>query len=172
MFFPRKRDASLLADKQISKIENERLSLHTQYRQYNEEQDMIQGYIARHASLRPKTNILTVLYIVLLYFALCGSVTLLITVCARNAAEKSCLLIPLIWIVPVLISIRFFLIKLVECYQHYAKESTRRKCLCKPTCSEYTIAVLKKYPLIIALRKIGKRLFGTCKGGVYKIDPP
>lgn len=69
-------------------------------------------------------------------------------------------------------SLRFIGIKTVECYQHYAKEITRRKCLCVPSCSEYAILCLKKYELIHALLKIRKRLFVTCKGFEYKIDNP
>lgn len=63
-------------------------------------------------------------------------------------------------------------IKIVECYQHYASEKTRRRCKCVPSCSEYAILCLKKYPLICALKKIRKRLFVTCKGFDYIIDHP
>jgi len=63
-------------------------------------------------------------------------------------------------------------IKIVECYQHYASEATRRKCKCVPSCSEYAILCLKKYELIYALLKILKRLFVTCKGFDYIIDDP
>lgn len=68
--------------------------------------------------------------------------------------------------------LKFIGIKIVECYQHYAKEETRRKCLCVPSCSEYAILCLKKYELIYALLKIRKRLFVTCKGYDYIIDYP
>jgi putative component of membrane protein insertase Oxa1/YidC/SpoIIIJ protein YidD len=63
-------------------------------------------------------------------------------------------------------------IKIVECYQHYASEETRRKCKCVPSCSEYAILCLKKYELIYALQKIRKRLFITCKGFDYILDDP
>lgn len=68
--------------------------------------------------------------------------------------------------------LRFWGIKIVECYQHYAKAETRRRCLCVPSCSEYAILCLKKYELIYALSKIRKRLFVTCKGYDYIIDNP
>ena len=45
--------------------------------------------------------------------------------------------------------IRFFGIKLIECYQHYAADEVRRNCRCLPSCSEYSILVLKKYMVII-----------------------
>ena len=37
-----------------------------------------------------------------------------------------------------------FLILGVQLYQHYAPEEVRRRCLLKPTCSEYAIIVIKK----------------------------
>lgn len=67
---------------------------------------------------------------------------------------------------------RFLGIKIVECYQHYASEATRRKCKCVPSCSEYAILCLKKYGLIKALLKIKKRLFVTCQGFDYILDDP
>ncbi len=67
---------------------------------------------------------------------------------------------------------RFFGIKVVECYQHYAKEETRRRCLCVPSCSEYAILCLERFCLIKALLKIRKRLYITCQGSDYKIDWP
>lgn len=67
--------------------------------------------------------------------------------------------------------LRFCLILAVKCYQHYAKEETRRKCFCVPSCSQYAIISLKKFPLMVALFKIRKRLFVTCDGQ-YKIDFP
>ncbi len=67
---------------------------------------------------------------------------------------------------------KFLCISSVKCYQHYAKEDTRRRCLCVPTCSQYAIAVLKKRELLFALFKIYKRLFRTCKGELYIIDKP
>ncbi len=79
-------------------------------------------------------------------------------------------------LVPVLLFselyLRFLGIKFVECYQHYSKEETRRRCLCVPSCSEYAILCFKKHLFIHALIKIYKRLFVTCKGEDYKIDWP
>ena len=69
--------------------------------------------------------------------------------------------------------LRFCFIVLIKCYQRYAKEDTRRRCKCIPSCSEYSIICLKKiFPLIIAFLKIRKRLFVTCDGGDYKVDFP
>ncbi len=69
--------------------------------------------------------------------------------------------------------IRFCLLQTVKCYQHYAKEKTRRRCMCVPSCSEYAIICLGKvFPLILALIKIRIRLYKTCRGEDYKLDFP
>lgn len=67
--------------------------------------------------------------------------------------------------------LRYFGIVLIECYQHYASDDMRSTCKCVPSCSEYSILVLKKYPLIWGFIKILKRLNVTCDGS-YKIDEP
>ncbi len=69
--------------------------------------------------------------------------------------------------------VRFCLVQTVKCYQHYAKEETRQRCMCVPSCSEYAILCLEKiFPLVIALIKIRIRLYKTCKGEDYKLDFP
>ena len=68
--------------------------------------------------------------------------------------------------------LRFLGVKTVECYQHYSKEETRRRCLCVPSCSEYAILCFKKYIFVYAMIKIYRRLFKTCKGEDYIIDWP
>lgn len=68
---------------------------------------------------------------------------------------------------------RFCLILLIRYYQKVAKEETRRRCKCIPSCSDYSILTLKKiFPLLLAIIKIRKRLFVTCNGEEYKIDFP
>lgn len=67
--------------------------------------------------------------------------------------------------------LRFFGIVLIKCYQHYGTYEMRCTCKCLPSCSEYSISALKKYPLIIAFIKIYKRLNKTCDG-TYKEDYP
>ncbi len=68
--------------------------------------------------------------------------------------------------------IKPLLIICIKCYQHYASDNIRRSCMCKPTCSEYAIIVIKRYCLIKALILIYIRLFKTCTGRIYKIDFP
>jgi len=71
-----------------------------------------------------------------------------------------------------LLFLRKFLIGIVELYQHYASEDVRRRCLFKPTCSEYTILALKKFGVIIGLYKAYIRIFKKCRGNIYRIDYP
>lgn len=71
-----------------------------------------------------------------------------------------------------LMFLRKILIGLVELYQHYASEDVRRRCLFKPTCSEYTILTMKKYGVIIGLYKAYNRIFKKCRGNIYRIDYP
>ena len=79
-------------------------------------------------------------------------------------------------VIPIIVSIPFignrFLIYCIKIYQHYASEKIRRRCICKPSCSEYAIAVLKKYRLIKACYKIYIRLTRTCRGRKFIIDYP
>lgn len=46
------------------------------------------------------------------------------------------------------------------------------KKMCVPSCSEYSITVLKKYNTFKALNKIRVRLFKTCGGYGYVHDEP
>lgn len=120
---------------------------------------------------RPKTTRLDVALLIVAYLALLAvCVVLNVTVSAAYYLE-----IPVSIAAYGLItefSLRVIGIKIVECYQHYASEKTRRKCLCVPSCSEYAVASFKRYELILALIKIRKRLTVTCKGERYIIDPP
>lgn len=91
------------------------------------------------------------------------------TVCAET--KKIVVVIGMI-VLLLICTIKPILILCIKCYQHYAPESIRRSCLCKPTCSEYAIIVIKKYCIVKALLLIYIRLFKTCTGKIYKIDFP
>lgn len=60
----------------------------------------------------------------------------------------------------------------IKLYQHYAPEQIRRRCLFKPTCSEYAILAVQKYGVIKGLKKTYIRLFKKCRGTIYGIDYP
>lgn len=71
-----------------------------------------------------------------------------------------------------LFSLKKAVIGAVKLYQHYAPEEVRRRCLFKPTCSEYAILAIKKYGLIIGLVKTYVRVVYKCRGNIYRIDYP
>ena len=139
--------------------------------EYEEEQMRILRYQNTRVLPRPKTRIINVVILSLMYFAL-------ISFCiGLNCIVNIPILYEVLCSIPVYyliteFSLKYIGIKIVECYQHYATEQTRRKCLCVPSCSEYAILCLKKYSLIHALTKIRKRLFVTCKGYDFIIDQP
>ena len=109
-------------------------------------------------------------------------VCLIITIIFYCALGVTLILIPLATLYKVLIFVgafiifnetflRYFGITLIKCYQHYATDEMRSTCLCVPSCSEYSIIVLKRYPLIISFILIVIRLNKTCDG-TYKEDYP
>ncbi len=71
-----------------------------------------------------------------------------------------------------LLALKRAVIGAVKLYQHYAPEDIRRRCLFKPTCSEYAILAIKKYGLIIGLIKTYIRVIYKCRGNIYRIDYP
>ncbi len=71
-----------------------------------------------------------------------------------------------------LLALKRAVIGVVRLYQHYAPEDIRRRCLFKPTCSEYAILAIQKYGLIIGLIKTYIRVVYKCRGNIYRIDYP
>ena len=145
----------------------ERQELRRQY----EVQRQIEDYQIKRILSVPKTNKIMLVGWIVLFIAL----VVLCIVLGVLLLNKICLRIVIITVLLVVVFEfygRFLGIKAVECYQHYAFEETRRRCLCVPSCSEYAILCLKKYGLIRALHKIRKRLYVTCQGADYVIDWP
>jgi putative component of membrane protein insertase Oxa1/YidC/SpoIIIJ protein YidD len=89
-----------------------------------------------------------------------------------NPAALFAIIFLMITFVGVLVVSKKAIIGLVRLYQHYAPERIRRKCLFKPTCSEYMILALEKYGLIKGLCKGAYRMFFKCKGFYYSVDYP
>jgi putative membrane protein insertion efficiency factor len=77
-----------------------------------------------------------------------------------------------VFLVSGIIMSRFAVIGCIRLYQRYADEDVRRRCLFRPTCSEYAILVVKKYGVIVGLIKAAIRLIWKCRGNVYRIDYP
>ena len=132
--------------------------------------EIAKKYVLERPLIRPKTSILNVLIIFLPYVTLCWVLASMF-IKYFNIRHRV-LMYFIVYFVCFCIISKILFIQLIKCYQHYAPEHIRRKCLCKPTCSEYAIAVLKKYFTIVALFKIVNRVFFTCRGKDYKIDEP
>ena len=75
-------------------------------------------------------------------------------------------------IVCFLVMLKRIVIGVVKLYQHYAPENIRRKCILKPTCSEYMILAVEKYGVLHGIKKGIYRLMFTCRGWDYRIDDP
>lgn len=84
----------------------------------------------------------------------------------------SILFILLVYFLVGLLCLKKAVIGCIKLYQHYAPEQIRRRCLFKPTCSEYAILAIQKYGLIVGLIKTYIRLFKKCRGNIYRIDYP
>ncbi len=135
------------------------------------EQERLERYIQVRPLPRPKTTIFSVLAWIFTYLFI--SVLVAVTaIYAFQIANYKWLVYLGSYIVFAFLFLKRICIKSIECYQHYAKEETRRKCVCIPSCSEYSIAVLKKYNVFKALHKIRIRLFKTCGGYGYLHDEP
>lgn len=67
---------------------------------------------------------------------------------------------------------KMIVIGAVRLYQHYAPEEIRRRCICMPSCSAYTIMAVRKYGVIVGGVMSYIRLFKHCRGNIYSIDYP
>ena len=145
--------------------------MNVQSNEFWEEQERLRKYIQSRPIPRPKTTIPSVLAWVFIYFAV-SFVAAIAIIYAFQIENYKWLPYLVSYIVFAFLFLKKICIKSIECYQHYAKEETRRKCVCIPSCSEYSIAVLKKYNIFKALNKIRIRLFKTCGGYGYMRDEP
>ena len=140
-------------------------------REHFEEQKRLEKIVIGRKLVRPKTKRINVISWILLY--VCNSFAVAAAlIYAFEIARYKWLFFLISYIVFLLLFLKKICIKAIECYQHYAKEETRRRCVCVPSCSEYSIAVLKKYNVFKALNKIRIRLFKTCGGYGFVLDEP
>ena len=138
-------------------------------------QEIAKDYVLNKTLIRPKTKIWSpvLLLAILIFIGACIGIVftkVLASYLSLNSISSIMLIIGSI-VVSLMLGLKQVLILLVECYQHYAPEKYRRLCLCKPTCSEYALIVLKKYSLFKAVYLIYIRLTKTCRDS-YKIDYP
>ena len=114
-----------------------------------------------------------VLYIALNYFSVFAYLPIEIERLQKeNTVFFFLLLFISVGIIVFVLLLKKILIGIVKLYQHYASEDVRRRCLFKPTCSEYTIIALQKYGVILGLYKAYIRIFKKCRGNIYCIDYP
>jgi putative component of membrane protein insertase Oxa1/YidC/SpoIIIJ protein YidD len=145
-----------------------------------EEQEEARDYICRRIILRPDTDIKKALGHSLLFLLITQGLAL--TLCLFLKFVLSLYFPPSLSFWGPVFAASFFaglglcakrlLIGLVKLYQHYAPERIRRKCIFKPTCSEYMILAIEKYGPVRGLYKGLRRLFIKCRGYYYSIDYP
>ena len=136
-----------------------------------QEQIRLEAYVKERTLKRPETKIISVMLWVLAYLVV-SFITTMTVINIFEIINYRWLIYLISYIIFAFLFLKKICIKSIECYQHYAKEETRRKCVCIPSCSEYSIAVLKKYNVFKALHKIRIRLFKTCGGYGYVHDEP
>jgi putative component of membrane protein insertase Oxa1/YidC/SpoIIIJ protein YidD len=146
------------------------------------EQDEANVYCCKRKLLRPETNVLTLLKWMLfleVFATILGfSVYLLFNkidsfLLYSFKASRILRFYLLGNLIAILLFLRKILVIAVEMYQHYAPENVRRRCMFKPTCSEYTILSLQKHGVVIGLYKSWIRIFKKCNGNIYhRIDYP
>lgn len=139
-----------------------------------QEQELVRKYVMERPLIRPH---ITYFRAFLLFF-ICGVLAIIISNSLYFLLEifglsiNKIFFFSLYYIILFLIFARRIGIICIQLYQHYAKEEVRRRCLLKPTCSEFAIIVIKKYGLLIGGIKTWIRLNYKCRGNVYYIDEP
>ena len=155
-----------------------------------EEQDAVVWYVLKRPLVRPNTSYkkaalclslflsANVVMIILLYclFRRLGIFSFLLDTVYRfytvHHTAFIVLLVLLQFTVSGLVALKPAIIGAIRLYQRYAPEDIRRRCLFKPTCSEYAILAIQKYGVIRGMAKAYVRLFKKCKGRIYRIDEP
>lgn len=150
-----------------------------------DEREEVRRYCCERPLERPKTNIKTAVVSVLMFI-------MIVTVMSFGVIQIVSWLgvhFQMRWImshhtaagiiscavcftVCLLLVLKRMVIGMVSLYQHYAPDDIRRKCILKPTCSEYTILAVKKYGVFRGVKKSVHRLLFTCRGWDYRVDEP
>lgn len=154
------------------------------------EQDIAEAYVCNREVLRPNFNFLKALKHTLIAIGLTFLLSLVLykvfkafsffsylptefqKVQQENPNFFFLLFFLSLMLMVFMLLMRKILIGIVILYQHYASVDVRRRCLFKPTCSEYTILVLQKHGVILGLYKAYIRIFKKCRGNIYRIDFP
>lgn len=139
-----------------------------------EEQELVRKYVMERPLYRPPVT-----------YGKALAIVLAVTVCLAVAAVAEFFLLSSLGhslsvlrygavclSVAAVLFLRWLAVLCIRLYQHYAPEEVRRRCLLKPTCSEYAVIVIKKYGFVIGSIKTWMRLVCKCRGNVYYIDEP
>ena len=140
------------------------------------EQEEARKYVCERYLTRPATTLLKAGIYVLTFFSvviLLSLFTLFVLLHFKNICISRTLFLSLLIyvLIGLLIITKKAIIGMINLYQHYAPERIRRKCIFKPTCSEYMILALEKYGLFKGLYKSIYRMFFRCSGFYYSIKP-
>jgi putative membrane protein insertion efficiency factor len=151
------------------------------------EQEEAWEYVCKRELTRPNTNIMKVLRCIMAFSGIDILITLVCSYLVRyfrlkgrfidsklmnNPTALFIIMLLIVTSIGLLIVSKKAIIGLVRLYQHYAPERIRRKCIFKPTCSEYMILALEKHGLVKGLCKGIYRMFFRCKGFYYSVDYP
>ncbi len=139
-----------------------------------EEQDAAERYVLQRPLIRPKASIVRALLWVLAYFAVNITLTVSIYTALSLAGLTPNAIVCAAWVfaVTLILSARYAVIGCVRLYQRYASERTRRRCLFRPTCSEYAILAVRKYGAVIGVVMAIYRVVVRCRGVWYRVDYP
>ena len=137
-----------------------------------EKQRRLERFVGERPLKRPKIKKWHVVLLFLVFPVLIALSVRILVLLPVSIAIKI-LVFALLLLMEIELYIRFCFLQAVRCYQHYAKDEVRRRCMCVPSCSEYaTICLRKIFPLAVALIKIRIRLKKICKGGECRLDFP
>ena len=134
------------------------------------EHRIAESYRKTHYLARPRTSILHVILYCLIFKVLSLSFSAILVFFAKVPGGLW-LWDDMITLVLVFAFAKQILLTLIECYQHYAPEHVRRKCVFMPSCSMYAMLAIHKYNLFKAVHMIIGRL-NRCNGPVCSIDYP
>ncbi len=131
-------------------------------------EEEIRDYCLRRPLARPNVNYILALSLLFFY-------ELAVEACSRWLCGKLETGFATVYISVQVVSLLLFgrwaAIFFVKLYQRYAPEHIRRQCHCRPSCSEYAIAVFRHFGLIVGGYKAIRRVFFTC-GAKYIDDAP
>lgn len=155
-----------------------------------EEQMIAEQYVLERVIERPDTDVIKAIKCVFIYVAASIAISLVsfhlfdwlgifymlpesfLNIYEEHPFMFGFLFFAFVFVIVGLLNLRRAVIGIIRLYQHYAPEEIRRRCLFKPTCSEYAILAIQKYGVVIGLCKAYIRLFKKCRGNIYRIDYP